>query len=300
MDNKLKSTTVYKCDFISGDFNPDASAKKSHKHNYIELNINGNIVKEIYYGKEGEEESLNEFLYDEKGHLAVQRHIEEEELAEKITYKIGANGMIEKEFRHYLDGTFDTIEHVYNGQNIAQKTHTDSDEEVEQTEYFEWKEQNLLREYIKDADDEIVFEKKYTYNSDGTHLLETYLHDKLSEKESRVVNEYDEKGNKSLTKLYDNKNRLLSRTTYFVNEKNEVTQIIEEEGLNKTVIYLDYDERGNIIKEEDYSSNEILTARFEQKYNENNMLIEYTAFIDKQGEGSNQSYVLTYEYTFFE
>ena len=173
-------------------------------------------------------------------------------------------------------------------------------EEVEQTEYFEWKEQNLLREYIKDADDEIVFEKKYTYNSDGTHLLETYLHDKLSEKESRVFNEYDEKGNKSLTKLYDNKNRLLSRTTYFVNEKNEVTQIIEEEGLNKTVIYLDYDERGNIIKEEDYSSNEILTARFEQKYNENNMLIEYTAFIDKQGEGSNQSYVLTYEYTFFE
>ncbi|MEI8204459.1 MAG: hypothetical protein WCH34_15665 [Bacteroidota bacterium] len=299
MERKLKSSTVYKCDYISGNFKPDGEGNQSQIYNYIEYDIHGNILKEIHYGKEGEEESLNEFVYDANGHLIEQRHIEEGELAEKITYQTNAEGFLEKEFRHYLDDTFDTIEYTFDGEDCIMKKHINYDEEVEQTEYFEWNDHILVRECIKDADDEIIYEKKYSYDPESKLLLETHLRDTYEEKEIRTVNEYAESGNKSLTKVYDSKNRLLSRVTYVENENGDIVQLIEEEGYSKNTIYLAYDERGNIVTQEDYNKNEILVSKFEQHWDENNRIVEYSAFVDRLGEGVNQHYNLTYEYEFF-
>ncbi len=297
MNTSIKSRSIYKCDFLNGKVNKDASLN-SVLMNLIEYNSQQNIVKETHFDKNEEIESLNEFFYDSEHHLIEQTHYEEGELAERISYQIDKNGFIEKEFKHYLDGSFDTIEYFYQEGKLSQKKYLDCDNELEHTEYFEWDGEHLAKEFTKDTDNVVVAEKSWVYDSND-HLIEMKIMDNYGEQALKTVYEYNEHGIKTLSKTYDTKGNLLLRNSYLLNDQNQVIQIMEEDMSGVTHIYLEYDENDNLIKQENYNSEEILIAKYEQTFNEDNLMLEYSAFVDKLGEGVNQNYKLTYTYTFY-
>ena len=299
MKRKIISITTYRCDYLSGGVNDDHSVK-TFRSNFTAYNENEDITKEIHYSKEGDEESVNEYLYDSKGFMIEQQHFEDGELVEKITYDANSDGLIGKEFRHYLDSSFDTIEYEYNGLFLVRKTQFDSDMDIEHVEYFDWEKEKLVKECVKDANGELISEKKYVFDADYKNLLEFHLKDSNDGQALKTVYEYNENDIRTLVKVYDHKDRLLSRSSFLINEKNESVQIVEEDGLKTVNIYIEYDDRGNIIKQEDFNSDEVLIAKFEQTFDDDNLMIEYHAFVDKLGEGVNQNYNLTYDYEFYD
>lgn len=296
---KIKSITLYKCDFISGKVQKDQTVKP-FKFNFIEYNLNGDLIKEIHFSKNEEEESLSEYLINSAGFLTEQKHFEEGELAERIAFTQNSHGGIDKEYRYYLDDTFDTIQYTYTKNHLTEKTYYNSESEVERSEYFEWKENKMTREWIQDEEGQIIFDKSYTYQEDNGLIIEELLKDMYEGKETKTLYEYNEKGNKALIRSYNNQHQLISRLTYLYNESGKLVQLIEEEGHKKNKLFFEYDENGNLIKQEEYNAHEILISKFEQVFNPENLIISYSAFIDKLGEGTNQNYSLTYNYEYFD
>ena len=199
-----------------------------------------------------------------------------------------------------MDDTFDTIQYTYTENHLTEKTYYNSENEVERSEYFEWKENKMTREWIQEEEGQIIFDKSYTYQEDNGLIIEELLKDMYEGKETKTLYEYNEKGNKALIRSYNNQHQLISRLTYLYNESGKLVQLIEEEGHKKNKLFFEYDENGNLIKQEEYNAHEILISKFEQVFNPDNLIISYSAFIDKLGEGTNQNYSLTYNYEYFD
>lgn len=299
MTKKVKSTTIHKYDVIyrSG---PDSEPElEGYKYSYTQYDESGRIIGDIRYDEEGEVDEKAVFAYDSDGNIVDEKSfLADEELADHRTYERDDKGEILRSYRHYADGTKDTVEYRRDQKgNIIEKVTVDSDGETESVEKFEYHGDNLTKRQLFEYD-ELVLDESFIYDNDGN--LSEQKRWTEAEEHFTYVNKYDSKQKITSILKYNEKDKLVARIDYEYNSKGDPVKITEESqtGINKTTI--EYDGEGNAIRQTETNANGEINNRVERKFNEDGQVIETEAFIDYHGRAVNQHYILKYGYEYYD
>ena len=165
---KVKSTTIHKYDIVYPNGPDEEPSQTGYKASYTTFDENGNIAVEIKYRPDGKQDERFVATYDERGFLLEEKSfLDEKDPADHKTYERDANGKAIKMFRHYADGTKDTINYKYNSDGMPVKKETiDSYDEVESIEERQYQGDKLLSRKITEYDD-LVLDEKLEYDVDG-------------------------------------------------------------------------------------------------------------------------------------
>lgn len=268
----------------------------------------GNIVNEIFYDDHGNEtERLNyNSLGEVEEHIIVaydNNHAIEERLelggvlTERTTRTFDDKGKVLTEERHYMEGGSDVISFTYEGDNLVLKQVVDTDEEEGEKEIWEYEDNKLRRNVAYNLFGNVESEKAYEYDDDGllSEITETSFRDELPEK---TVSIFNEKGNLTVEKRYDNKGRLVARTTvqYLENGK---PQIFEEENVRgRKVTTLEYDEAGNNITREENDQDGQRVSYVERTFDSSGNMLTTEIVMEPSLQTPGQHYRLEYKYEF--
>jgi antitoxin component YwqK of YwqJK toxin-antitoxin module len=183
MEKKTKSITVTQFDYIITPDNEEEVDEHGHPNHYTEFDPEGNALRDVRYNRLGEFEEMFEYSYDAKGNRTREvYYLSEDEVAEEKTFEHDEEGQLLRAFKHYQDGSLDTISYAYDekGQLKSCTTTTDEDE-IEQVETFEWENGELVGHVVTDENgDEIPepenlikpSETKITTNEKGLVVTE--------------------------------------------------------------------------------------------------------------------------------
>ncbi len=301
MGKTVKSVTVIKKDVVL----PSVSANELTENEYLfsktEYNEKGQILKEINYHPDGSIEHAYSYNYDDNGFLKEEMLIEnKDEVIERTTFEPDEKMNIRKEYRHYLDGTYDSIEYICddNG-NLVEKVTIDYEGGVELRECFEFKGEKLIKETVLDKDNKVISEKTIKYD-DKDRITDTESYDSLEETRLKRITEYDDKGYPKELLTYDLSDRLIERIQFSHNDDGRLAQVIEENPRKKNTIKFQYDKNGNVVCKEEFDKNGKLINKVERIYDDDSRVLEARAFIEIAEKNIIRNYVLTYDYEFYD
>lgn len=194
-----------------------------HQKNTYQYDEKGNVILKV------EESGGYRFeykgTYNEKGQLVEEVCTRNGEPFDTDTYTYDDQGRVVE----YCDGTYSTYHYVYEG-NVTRKqvlnkkgdvseewvyTYDDNGKLVKE-EYWEDGELWTVDEYVRDTSGKAMEHNRYDAD-DGEKKLET-----------KTVNTYDEKGNLTEKKQYDDENQLVTHYVYKYTELKVSAQRAEE------------------------------------------------------------------------
>lgn len=233
-----------------------------------EQNLNGKVkrvIEDSYYveykfgePQKGVRNSQKYFLFNEKGQLIQERHI------------------------NYLEGVVysETI-NTYNDKGLELERSTfNSKGELNFRYSYQYDEKgNKTNEISYDSDNKIDNNK--IFDEKGNKIEETY-YDSKGKLESRTANKYDEKGN-MIEKEYFELDKLMEREKYVYKYDSKGNKIEVEGSLYDSEGELKdrmkninkYDRKGNVIEEIRYDLSGDLNNKFTYKYDKNDNEIEF-------------------------
>jgi YD repeat-containing protein len=297
---RIKENRVYKKELLLKSSRQDHLEEHEFLFSHTIYNEQDKVVEEYHYDSDGKLVQEYQFMYDQNGFLREEILKQEDGfVAEHKTYEPDEKNNILKEFRHYMDGSFDTITYHYNAQGLVSKKETiDPDGEQESTEEFEYENGLLTRFAIMDSENEIITEKKITYDEKG-NPEEVIDYDGSEGTAVRKVLEYFPSGTKKETLTYNDTDQLVEKVVMTEDSDGRLVQVVEENRAKKNTITFEYDQAGNIIAQEELDRNGELVSKVHRVFNENNQLVSTNVYIHGGGRGLSKNYTLRQEYTYF-
>jgi antitoxin component YwqK of YwqJK toxin-antitoxin module len=298
MAKKVKSVNLFKKDYFPTRSTSQKTGSNEYKYSTTEYDKNGNVVMDLKFNPDHELEDKYENKYNNDGILIEEKHyLSYKEIAEHKTYELDENGKIQKAFKHYNDGSKDTIQYTYdNNGNLTEKITIDSYDEVEAKAIFEYEDQKLVKKESYEYDD-LVSKNTFAYDPDGNLIDESSW---TEDDNTRSIHLYDENGNLEKVSFYNKKDELVAKTTYIYNKKGKIVGVEEETPYGKNSTVITYDEKGNAIEQIEKNEQGEINNSAKRKFNDYNDVIETEIFIEMHGKGINQQYILKYEYEYFE
>jgi YD repeat-containing protein len=283
------------------------SAHQNHleEHEYLfsrsTYTHSGKVASEIHYSPDGKINQEYKFAYDDKGFLLEEILLEDGGfVADHKKYDMNNTGKIEKEYRYYSDGSFDTIEYVYNDKGqVVKSTTIDPDGEIEHIEEFEYESDLLVHYKAFDGEGDLISEKKTTYDEKG-NPVEWLESDALEGTSLRIEAEYYPSGNKKQTLVWNEDDELIEKTLLTEDVNGRLAEVVEENANRKNTIRYEYDTEGNIIKQEEFDKKNNLVSSVSRVFAPGHQLISSDVFIDGAGRGLSKNYSLRHEYVYFE
>ena len=297
---KIQSITLKKYDIIAEDANLDLKEMPCKKINYKELDKLGNTVKDVKYDDFEDVEEIIENVYDDKGNLIEEKiFLNEEELAERKTYKIDETGKIAREFTHYLDESVDTVSYEYDADgNLIKKVLIDSEGVVESKEIFNYKDMKEISYIFYNEDDKLITERINGYDNSGNLLRTIYFNSEEDEK-YRIENTYDDDNRLVKTLKFDENDDLIEKYSYKHNDKGRVIEVITENQNENNISTFKYDDNGNAIEQKEMNIDETLNHFIEREFDKNGNILKITVFINGRNTMPEINYILEYEYEFY-
>ncbi len=297
MNKKIKSVKMFRYDHTgTKDVNPE---EKGYKYSLTENDEKGNVVLEVKYNSDEELEDKYTYKYDDNNHIIEEIHyLSFKDIAEHKTYERDEKGKIIKAFKHYNDGSKDTIEYNYNDDGLLMERVTiDSYDEVEAKNIYEYENSNLILEEVYEYD-ELISKQTFSYDKEGNVLEES----KWSEDEGNIrqANVYDEKNRVIKVLFYNKKDELAAKIEYKYNDAGKITEVSEENQQGKNVTTVAYDEKGNGVEQLEVNPVGEINNKAVRQFNENNDVVKTEVFINLHGKAPNQEYILTYEYEYYD
>jgi len=297
MNKKIKSVKMFRYDHSgTKDINPE---EKGYRYSLTEHDEKGNVVLEVKYNSDEELEDKYTFKYDENDHVIEEIHyLTFKDIAEHKTYERDKKGKIVKAFKHYNDGSKDTIEYHFNDDGLLMEMVTiDSYDEVEAKIICEYENGNLILEEAYEYD-ELILKQTYSYDKDGNVIEESKWNE--DEGNIRQANVYDENNRVIKVLFYNKKDELAVKTEYEYSKEGKIIGVTEEDQHGKKVTTVTYDDKGNAVEQVEVNPAGEINNKAVRQFNENNDVIKTEVFIDLHGAGPNQEYVLSYEYEYYD
>lgn len=239
---------------------------------------NGNLTGEDRYDDDGNLIGRMLYKYDENNHLTGEETYDENgELEEKLSYERDEKGRILKKFVHYLDGSMDTMTYTYSGEKISRKVLVDEDGEIETEEKFTFDGDKLVREE-KYEYGELIEKNEFKFDAQG-NVVEAHLFN--DEESTRIVNEYDENGNRTGSFKYDEDDKMTEKNLYSYDEAGNMTEVQEEDRSRKNTVKMGYDEKGNAISQVEINRDGFMNHEVIRAYDEEGKLTEVRATLFK-------------------
>ncbi len=301
MTKTVKSLTIIKKDTVLPSVSSNELTEKEHIFSKTEYNEKGQILTEINYNNDGEIEHTYSYNYDDDGFLIEEMLVEnDDEIIERKTFEPDEKKNIKKEYRHYLDKTYDTIDYIYNDHgNLIEKISYDYDGNVELRELFDYKNGKLIKETIFDEDTNIISEKTIKYD-DKERVTGIENYDSIEETRFKKVTEYDEKGYRKELLTYNSSDQLIERIQFKYENDGRMVQVVEEDTRKKNTINMQYDKNGNVVCKEEFDKNGKLINKVERTFDDNNRVLEAHAFMEIAERNIIKNYTLKYDYEFYE
>ena len=273
-------------------------------------------------------ESRFEYTYDADGNVQSETYYDGETLSAQYEYARSASGEIylAKDTNYYEDGSKSVGEYDEHGNTLyyanmdaegnvwdaAEYTYNDAGDWAGVKEYVDGA-LAAEREYSIDAEGNMQLLKEISYNEDGSWIGAEYdlyenqvieIHSNANgnvELDRRFEHTYDEDGNKTLTKTYDN-GVLVEEVEFWVGSDEDgtwsmsgKTTTYHEDG-SKTVSDGDleatwssettYDAAGNVVEElrYEYTQDENGEATSTKGYKNGKLFVETQAITTEEGE----------------
>lgn len=299
MSGKIKETLSFRTDLVLKSKYDEHLHEHEYLYTRIQYHESGKILKEIHYTPDGEAEQIYHYEYAPQGQLILEKLTEaDDQVIDHKTWELDAHGQIIKEFRHYLDETFDTIEYQYNSQGqLTHKIHKDFDHEIESTEEFVYEGKHCVCHTIKDSEGMITSEITQKFDPSDL-LLEETQYDSLEDHFVKKTISYNQDGLKEEVLSYNNNNVLIGRVQLNYDDQKQLIQIVEEDTRKKNTINMQYDTHGNIIFQEEFDKLGNLINTVKRTYNAQNQPEKSEVFVET-GSARARNYSIRYEYTYF-
>ncbi len=297
---RIKESLVFKKDIVL----KSTAEKQLEEHEYLfsktTFNEEGKKLSEKQFDSQGNLIQEYVYEYDPNGFLTLELMREGDDfVVEKKTFLPDEKGRIQKEYRHYMDESYDTVNYHYNHEGLLIKKEVyDPDNELENIEEYEYEGKNLIRFVLKDADEDILSEKRMKYDSSG-NILELTEYDESEDTTIKKVYGYYPGGSKKEVLTYNEAGKLVEHVYLKEDNKGKVVQLIEETAHKKNTTNFSYDDKGNITNQEEFDKKGETVSRVNRKYNEHNILESSEVFIDGGGRGVSRNYTMRQEYIFY-
>jgi len=161
MGSKIKRIRVYRKNVFRDDHTGQKEEAEPMLLNVTEYHPEwGKPILESQHNQFGDAEQQTLSEYNDTGFLVreVLREPDGEILEEK-TFEPDDQQRVKKEFRHYLDGTFDVLEFFYDEKgHVVRKILSDDEGEVETEEVFEYRNGLLMKETLLESGKEPIKE----------------------------------------------------------------------------------------------------------------------------------------------
>lgn len=296
----IKSITVYKIDYMQPGMLGEMAERKGILSSRTMYDESGKVLEETSYLTNGTVEHKSVFKYNSDGNM-IEEHIygEDNEFEEKRSYLYNSDGNIVCEYFYYLDETFDTINYVYDDKGkLLEKNTVDSDNDPEGKEIYEYIDDLPIKHTHYDVDGIVLNETSYKHD-ETKQLIEITKNNIIEETFSRTEIDYNEKGSRVETRVFNADDQLISRDIFEEDDKGLVVGIIEEDQYSKNTVEMEYDDNGNLIEQIETNANGEINYKIQRTFDSGNNLSEHSILIDKHGQGVNQNITLIYQYEFF-
>lgn len=284
------------------DTDEDFNIVQTHDTSLVSLseyNEAGHLILDIHYSPEGEVMEKMQYDYDDKGNIIKHFiYYDENTIVERKEFIRDKQGKVIEVKKFYEEGDPDTVYHKYNiDGNLIEKITKNYDGEIEEREEYLYKNGKDFEEIRYDYDNEITFKQSYSYNEEEKYVERIiFEHDKGT---ARYTDYFDLEGRKIKSLIHDANNNLLQRNIYEYNNDKPI-KIIEETGHYNTITFLEYDEKGNVVLQQETDKNEILTNRTARKFDENGELVETLVYIFNFQNIADLNYVLKFENEYYD
>lgn len=298
MAKKVKSINLFKKDFYPSSTSPDKVRSNEYKFSTTEYDENGNVVLELKFNSDQKLEDKFVNVYSKDGFLVEEKHyLSFKDLAEHKTYELDKSGKVVKAFKHYNDGSKDTINYTFDANgNLIERVTIDSYDEVEAKDVFEYDGKKLIKRETYEYD-ELTSKDTFVYDTNGYVVEEASWTEDESNRRSNV---YNKKGNIEKVLFYDKEDKLVAKTIYSYDDQDRIIGAAEETPYGNSSTTITYNEKGNAIEQIEKNEQGEINNSAIRKFNDNNDVVENEVFIDMHGRSLNQQYVLRYEYEYFE
>ncbi|HNS17938.1 MAG TPA: hypothetical protein PKH94_05710 [Bacteroidales bacterium] len=299
MTKWIKSLTVMMHHYGMDGFQADELHVETYPHTRTVFDQQGNALEDVTYLKDGATESRYVRIYNPQGDLAEEAYYSGEDLTDRRTFEWQADRKLAKEFRHYLDGSLDTISYHYNEQGqLVEKTLNDDDGFLESRTVFEYIDSRLVAEKELDGENQLLSERRVVFTESGYPVEQTeWIRE--NDQRIRLVDEVDDQGLRIRSARYVN-GRLVERIGYEYDEKGRVSRTTEEHERGSSVYQFEYDQLGNVTLQEEYDREGRVISKIERTYDGEGRVLENKVFIDGQGRRMSQYYRMEYLYEFVE
>ena len=258
-------------------------------------------VSETQYNQHGQPEQQIDYAYNEQGFLIreVLKDVEGETLEEK-SYEPDKNNRISKEYRHYADGSFDTLTFTYDDDDgqLVRKVLTDDENNIESVEHFHYSDGLLVEEEVRNEDDEVVRQIEYTYDDDGL-VDKKVLQDHETGQYIRQEFAYNDKGFREAILSYDENDNLVERVLLDLDEKGRPIGVEEEDKNKKNRTVMAYDDKDHVLFQEETDLNGELVSRVRRHYNGQGLLTSTEVEVRNPLRAINQHYKVYHSYEFY-
>lgn len=298
---RIKENLIHRKDIVLKDTTSDLLEEVEYLHAKKCYNETGKLISETEYSDSGLmlQETINNF--NDNGLLIEEITRDGDgEVLEHKRFEYDPTGKVIKEFRYYMDDTFDTTFYHYTDGILTKKECVDFDGEVESTEECSVENGLVVAKSVKDADGEIVHEQKMTYDAKN-RVVSLYDVNSSDNKANRKTEyEYYESGNKKSILVFNGSDELIERTLFDEDEKGQIIRVEEETTKKKNTTSFTFDERGNILFQEERDMKGQVVSRLERVYNDQNEIMSSTVFISGENTRISKNYTLRQEYHYFD
>jgi YD repeat-containing protein len=300
MPMKKKKTSVYRTNLVSVGIGQGEIETLPYLFNETEYNSGGVITSQSSYTSDGLMVEKMVFEYDEQGRIITQYYYTEpDEPSEVVDYLWNEKGLLIKDVKKYLDGSFDTSSYLYDEQDkLKEKITVDDEGTTDLHEKFFWKDSHLLKHEVNDAEGNIISSEEFKYDDRGNVIEHTHMDEETGENQ-RTVTTYDEKNHKTSDEIYNDEGDLVESIAYNNDESGKLISSEYDSPQKWSTTEYYYDDHGNNLGhlETDEEGNQLVLV--EHTYDNLKNRTESTVFSNGGTLATNQHYRLRYEYDWF-
>jgi hypothetical protein len=296
-----KKTIIYRTNLVTVGIGQGQIEMLPYLFNETEYNSKGAIISQSSYTSDGLLVEKLAFEYDEQDRIITQYYFTEpDEPSEVVEYLRNDKGLLIKDVKKYLDGSFDTTTYLYDEQErLTEKITVDDEGETDLHEKYFWKDKLLIKHEAVDAEGNIVSSEEFKYDEKGNVIEHTQMDEETGESQ-RTLSTFDKANHKTSDELYNDEGDLMEKVTYKSDESGKLisSEFDSSQKWSTTEYY--YDDRGNNLGhlETDEEGNHLVLV--EHTYDELNNRLESMVFSNGGTMATNQHYRLKYEYEWFD
>lgn len=255
----------------------------------------GHPIEVITYMADGTVEHKYNYKYNSEGKVIDELLLEaDDEVTEHRSMEYNAEGLLSKEYVHYLDDTADQLIYKYDNQGrLLSRRSIDSEGETGNYLVNVYDGDQLVSESEYDIAGEIITQRKIIYDEDGKITEEVF---RTPEVNHHILYSYDEKGNASVRRRYNEEKHLMERNTFTYDTEGRLSESMEETSSGIEITYTSYDGAGNMVLQEEKTEEGELLYSIERTYDSLNRPSTTTVFSKRPGQQVPQHYRIRLEY----